>query len=370
MNLPTTGAATIEVTRAGGRDVVHVTGRLDLTSTPSLWEEGRRLLEGGAHPAEIDASGVEGCDTAGAAWLAWLGAPVTGANEQVAALLRIVAPRAGAPAPPAEPIEAPDGWVERIGRAADASLKGIHGTFVYIGTLVEGVALAIRRPGTVRGRDLRLYMNRTGFEALPIVALICFLVGVIIAFQSAVQLKQFGADLYVADAVAVAIATELGPLMTAIIMAGRSGSAFAAEIGTMKVNEEVDALRTMGLDETRFLVIPKVLALCAMMPLLVTFAIFCGVLGGMLIGVTSVGLPMNVYLHETVESLRLWSVAQGFIKAECYAIVIAAVGCLRGLRTQTGAQGVGLSATSAVVTSIFLIIVVDAVLTVFFHYVG
>src|SRR5438552_5035351 len=132
-------------------------------------------------------------------------------------------------------------------------------------------------------------MSRTGSEALPIVALISFLVGVIIAFQSAVQLKQFGADIYVADAVAISVVMELGPLMTAIIMAGRSGSAFAAEIGTMKVNEEVDALDTMGLDSTRFLVIPKFLALVLTMPLLVTFASFCGVAGGLLIGTMSLG---------------------------------------------------------------------------------
>src|SRR6185503_20198490 len=153
------------------------------------------------------------------------------------------------------------------------------------------------------------------------------------------------------------------PLMTSILVAGRSGSAFAAEIGTMKVNEEVDALDTMGLDSTRFLVMPKFVALLLMMPLLVTFADFCGIAGGMLIGVTTVGLPVHLYLHESVERLTVWHAVQGLIKGECYAVVIAAVGCLRGLQTKSGAQGVGLSATSAVVSGIFLIIVVDAVLT-------
>src|SRR6185295_3655347 len=156
-----------------------------------------------------------------------------------------------APAPTHEEI------VAHIGNVALQSAMNIRGTFVYVGALVEGLIAVVRRPGLLRRKDLFVYMNRTGHEALPIVALISFLVGVIIAFQSAMQLHQFGADLYVADAVGLSIVMELGPLMTAIIMAGRSGSAFAAEIGTMKVNEEVDALDTMGLDTTRFLVMPK-----------------------------------------------------------------------------------------------------------------
>jgi phospholipid/cholesterol/gamma-HCH transport system permease protein len=257
--------------------------------------------------------------------------------------------------------------VARLGHAAEQSAAGLHFTIAYIGTLIEGLVAAVRHPRSLRWKDVVLYMARTGSEALPIVALITFLVGVIIAYQAYEMLRQFGYEIFVADTVAVSMVMELGPLMTAIIMAGRSGSAFAAEIGTMKVNEEVDALDTMGLDSTRFLVMPKFIAMLCTMPILVVFAAFCGIAGGLMIGTFVVGLPMHVYLHETVQRLTIWRAAQGLIKGECYAIVIAAVGCLRGLQTKSGAQGVGLSATSAVVSGVFLIIVVDAVLTVIFQ---
>lgn len=365
-----TAPATIETVVLGGKSVFRVSGRLDVETTPALWAEARRLAESGTRPAEVDASAVLSCDSAGASWLVWLGAPVSGANGQVAALLDLVRPE-GKLAPPGSddaPV-ASRGLVLGLGHVAHEWAASVRATIVYAGTLAEGLVAVVRRPRSLRRKDLLLYMGRTGSEALPIVVLITFLVGVIIAFQAAVQLHQFGADLYVADAVALSIVMELGPLMTAIIMAGRSGSAFAAEIGTMKVNEEVDALDTMGLDSTRFLVMPKFIALLLTMPLLVTFANFCGIGGGLLIGVTSLDLPASVYLNETVQRLTVWHAAQGYIKGECYAVVIAAVGCLRGLQTRTGAQGVGLSATSAVVSGIFLIIVADALLTVLFHYV-
>jgi phospholipid/cholesterol/gamma-HCH transport system permease protein len=357
--------ASVETVRSPDGEVLRVAGRLDLTTTPALWEERRTAA---VRPTKVDVSGVVACDTAGAAWLASLDAPVVGANRQVAALLAM-ATRRSARSGGTDMDDAParDVLVSRIGRAAERRFARLHWTVAYVGSIVDGVAASVRRPRSLRWKDLSLYMSRTGDEALPIVALITFLVGVIIAYQSSIQLKKYGADIFVADAVALGVVMELGPLMTAIIMAGRSGSAFAAEIGTMKVNEEVDALDTMGLDSTRFLVMPKFLALVLTMPLLVTFASFCGIAGGMLVGVGSLGIPIHAYLNETVVNLNFWRVSQGYIKGECYAVVIASVGCLRGLQTRTGAQGVGLSATSAVVTSIFLIIVVDAVLTVLFN---
>jgi phospholipid/cholesterol/gamma-HCH transport system permease protein len=365
-----TAHAKVEAVRVGDRSVLRVTGRLDAQSTPALWSEARDIAGPGARPDEIDASGVTGCDSAGAAWLVWIGAPVKGANRQVAALLDLVRPRddaAAAPKSDADSAPPRELLVARLGHAAEQSAAGLHFTIAYIGTLIEGLVAAVRHPRSLRWKDVVLYMARTGSEALPIVALITFLVGVIIAYQAYEMLRQFGYEIFVADTVAVSMVMELGPLMTAIIMAGRSGSAFAAEIGTMKVNEEVDALDTMGLDSTRFLVMPKFIAMLCTMPILVVFAAFCGIAGGLMIGTFVVGLPMHVYLHETVQRLTIWRAAQGLIKGECYAIVIAAVGCLRGLQTKSGAQGVGLSATSAVVSGVFLIIVVDAVLTVIFQ---
>jgi len=370
-----TAPVTLTTDRTDRGTVLRVAGRLDVESTPALWSESRKFVEESRRPAAVDASQVTSCDSAGAAWLVWIGAPIEGANEQVKSVLALVRPAEGArkSPPPHEPRPEEEGeLVAKIGHVAIVTVADIRGTFVYIGALVEGLLDVVRRPGALRKKDLFVYMARTGYQALPIVALINFLVGVIIAFQSYVQIHRFGADRFVADAVAVSVVMELGALMTAIIMAGRSGSAFAAEIGTMKVNEEVDALDTMGLDTTRFLVMPKFVALLLMMPLLVTFACFCGVAGGLLIGTTTVGLPFHLYLHETIESLQQLKTLQaveGLVKGECYAIVVAAVGCLRGLQTKSGAQGVGLSATSAVVTGLLFIIVVDAVLTVIFHYV-
>jgi phospholipid/cholesterol/gamma-HCH transport system permease protein len=369
-------AATLEAVRTDAGTVLRVRGRLDVESTPPLWGEARRYVGTDARLASIDASGVESCDSAGAAWLLWIGAPVSGANRQVASLLDLMRPGEKRDAPPPEKPRETDAptreqLVARIGHVAMETGIGIRWTFAYVGSLVDGLVAIVRRPKLLRKRDLVTYMLRTGPEALPIVALITFLVGVIIAFQSYVQIHRWGADRFVADAVAVSFVMELGALMTAIIMAGRSGSAFAAEIGTMKVNEEVDALDTMGLDTTRFLVMPKFVALLLMMPVLVTFACFCGVLGGLVIGVTTVGLPVHLYVRETLDSLRDLSVLQnleGLIKGEFYAVVIAAIGCLRGLQTKSGAQGVGLSATSAVVTGLLFIILVDAALTVVFRY--
>jgi phospholipid/cholesterol/gamma-HCH transport system permease protein len=364
--------ARLEAVGSGDRVEFKVAGRLDVHSTPTLWRDARRLLDSGTRPSQVDVSNVTTCDSAGAAWLVWLDAPVVGANTQVAAVVELARPRTSAAAATRRPpLGAPphDVLVARIGHAAEQHANRVRWKVGYIGSLVEGVAMIVRRPRSLRRGDLFLYMSRTGYEALPIVALISFLVGVIIAYQAAMQLRQFGTEIYVADAVAISMCMELGPLMTAIIMAGRSGSAFAAEIGTMKVNEEIDAIDTMGLDSTRFLVMPKFLALALMMPVLVTFADMCGIAGGLAIGTSAIGVPAPAYLRETTRLLTVWRVGQGFIKGECYALVIGAVGCLRGLQTKAGAQGVGLSATSAVVTSIFYIVVVDAFLTVIFQYV-
>jgi len=189
----------------------------------------------------------------------------------------------------------------------------------------------------------------------------------ITAFQAAVQLTQFGADIYIANLVGLSIVRELGPLMTAIIAAGRSGAAFAAEIGTMKVSEEVDALTTMGFDRTRFLVTPKVLSLLCMLPCLTLIADLVGILGGLTVATAGLGLPVQVYVRQTRLALGIWDVFSGLIKSVAFAILIAGVGCLRGFQAHAGAESVGRVTTSAIVAGIFLIIVADAIFTVIFH---
>ena len=205
---------------------------------------------------------------------------------------------------------------------------------------------------------------------MPIVFLLSFLLGLVMAFQAAVQLRQFGANIYVADLVSLALTRELGPVFTAVILSGRSGSAFAAEIGTTKVNEEVDALTVMGFDITKFLVLPKVFALALCGPLLTLFANASGIFGGIVVGILSLDLTAASFLEEAYSILTLTDVAGGLVKSFVFAILVALVGCFRGLQADKGADSVGRQTTSAVVSGIFLIILADAVFTIIFHVFG
>lgn len=209
-----------------------------------------------------------------------------------------------------------------------------------------------------------------GVRALPIVSLITFFIGLIMALQSAYELRKFGAINYVATAVAVSISRELGPLVTAIVVIGRSGSAFAAEIGTMKVTEEIDALETMAISPIRFLVTPKFLAMIVMLPCLTIWANSMGILGGSLFGVTQAGFTFEQYIRASIDSLFLRDITTGLIKSVMFGITITAVGCLEGLSTGAGAEQVGRSTTRAVVMSIFLVILVDLIFTTLFYFVS
>jgi phospholipid/cholesterol/gamma-HCH transport system permease protein len=212
-------------------------------------------------------------------------------------------------------------------------------------------------------------MKKAGAEALPIVGLISLLIGLIMAFMSSLQLKQFGANIYVAALVGIAIVKELGPMMTAIIVAGRSSSAFAAEIGTMMVNEEVDALVTMGFDPVRFLAVPKVMAALVVVPLLTLYAMMFGILGGVIVGVLGLDLTLYTYIQQSVKSIEVWDVVTSLIKSGVFAGLIAGIGCQRGFHVSGGAEGVGEATTSAVVSAIFLIIIADSAFAILLHYV-
>ncbi len=208
-----------------------------------------------------------------------------------------------------------------------------------------------------------------GIEALPILSLITFFMGVILALQGAYELRKFGALHFVASAVAISMTRELGPLMTAIVVIGRSGSAFAAEIGTMKVTEEIDALQTMALDPVQFLVTPKFLAMLVMLPCLTTWADLMGILGGSLFGVSNAGFTFSSYLRASVDALYLRDITTGLLKSVMFGMTITAVGCHEGFSTGAGAEEVGRSTTAAVVMSIFLVIVVDLVFTALFYFI-
>jgi phospholipid/cholesterol/gamma-HCH transport system permease protein len=238
----------------------------------------------------------------------------------------------------------------------------------FIGSMVFALIHVCSHPKSLRASDTISCMEKTGVEALPIVALISFLLGLIMAFMSSIQLQQFGANIYVASLVALAMISELGPIMTAIIVAGRSGSAFAAEIGTMKISEEIDALYAMGFDTTVFLAVPRIVASVIVVPLLTLFSNLFAIAGGLTIGVFMLGLTPASYISQTIETITLFEVLWGMLKSAVFAVLISWIACFRGFQTKGGAAGVGNSSTSAVVSSIFLIILFDSIFAVIRSY--
>jgi phospholipid/cholesterol/gamma-HCH transport system permease protein len=259
-------------------------------------------------------------------------------------------------------------FLEQVGDATLAILNDFKRVLIFLGELLGALTYALFHPQSVRWHDVLSYMKRAGVEGLPIVGLISLLLGLILAFMSSLQLKQFGANIYVASLLAIAIVKELGPIMTAILVAGRSGSAFAAEIGTMMVNEEVDALTTMGFTPVRFLAVPKVLAAMIVVPLLTLYADFFGIIGGVIVGVLGLDLTVYTYLKETQRSLTLLDIITSLIKSGVFAVLIAGIGCQRGFEVRGGAEAVGSATTSAVVAAIFLIILTDSAFALVFQY--
>ena len=253
----------------------------------------------------------------------------------------------------------------------DAILRvGRDGLYLlsFLGSSALNLLQVLRNPKVLRWEDVVTSMHRTGVDALPIVGLISFLLGLIMAFMSSVQLQQFGANIYVASLVSLSMTRELGPIMTCIIVAGRSGSAFAAEIGSMKISEEVDALFTMGFDPHLFLVTPKLLATMLVVPVLTLFSDVFAIFGGMLIGVSMLDLTFTSYINQTIATLALFDVFWGVGKSIIFALLISWIGCLRGFQVKGGAASVGKATTSAVVSAIFLIILTDSIFAVILRY--
>lgn len=263
-----------------------------------------------------------------------------------------------------------EGVVSQIGRATAESLGELKQVIAFFGSFVAGALGVIRHPKTGNLRDILPLIAKAGADAVPIVLLINFLVGFVMGFQSARQLQSYGANIFVADIVGLAVTRELAPLMTAIIVCGRSGAAFAAELGTMKVSEEIDALSSLGLGPMRYLVFPRVAALMLVVPLLTIAGDFVGVLGGLVVGNTSLDIGFTAYLNETRSAVKLWDIATGLIKATAYAGAISLIACQQGFATSGGAEGVGKRTTATVVTSLFAIVLLDALLTVVFRVTG
>jgi phospholipid/cholesterol/gamma-HCH transport system permease protein len=255
-------------------------------------------------------------------------------------------------------------WLVRIGtRATDACAETLA-ALVFLGDAILAVGALVRGRARFRIIDLLAVIQECGPRALGIVSLISFLIGLILGFVGAVQLQQFGASIFVANLVAVAMTREIGCIMTAIVMAGRTGAAFAAQLGTMTTNQEIDALSTMGISPMEFLVLPRMLALILMMPLLTIYADLVGILGGGLVGVGMLGLGPTEYFEQTRGAVGLTSFFIGVSKSVVFGVIVALVGCLRGMQSGRSAEAVGLAATSSVVTSIVGIIVIDGIFAV------
>jgi phospholipid/cholesterol/gamma-HCH transport system permease protein len=342
-----------------------------------------RELESALDPARVrrvdfDARELSGWDSALVAFLArvlrtceerGIAADRAGLPEGVRRLLALaeaVPERSGARRDAGEPPP----WIERLGLLALRAAGGLAAPLAFLGE----VTLASLRLVVLRARfpmrDFLFYVQQCGAQALPIVTLIGFLIGLILAFMGAVQLLRFGATIYVADLVALAMVREMGAVMTAVVMAGRTGAAFAAQLGTMKVTEEIDALRTLGLSPIEFLVLPRMLALVAMMPLLTLYADFWGIVGGVVVSATMLDLTVTQYLNETFAAATMTDVVLGVVKSVVFGALVALASCYQGMRTGDSASAVGESATRAVVNGIVLIIVTDGIFAVLCNILG
>ena len=261
-------------------------------------------------------------------------------------------------------------FLVQVGKASMEVANQVTGMTTFLGDATIAFGKFLVGKAKFRRTDLWLTIQQCGADALPIVSLISFLVGLILAFVGAVQLALFGAQIYIANLVGIAMAREMGAIMTAIIMAGRTGAAFAAQIGTMQVNEEVDALTTMGISPMEFLVLPRMLALILMMPLLCLYSDLVGILGGFVVGTGMFDISFTQYMGQTKASLNLTQFGIGVFKSAIYGVVVAITGCLRGMECGRSASAVGDAATSAVVTSIVLIIVLDGIFAVVTNIIG
>jgi phospholipid/cholesterol/gamma-HCH transport system permease protein len=354
-----------------------ITGRLDAETTARLWPEAvRKVAETKPEVLVVEANGVEYCDGAGVAFLLQLKhmqeqsgrrIQIEDLPSQFEQLMVLFDPgRIERSVQRDSPFLSS---VDSIGQATVRLLADFKSQVSFAGEVCVKLLRALIHPGRHRWRDTLVIAEKSGANAVGITALLGFLIGLILAFQSTVSMRKFGAEIFVADLVTISLFRELGPLLTAFILASRSGSAFAAELGTMKVNEEIDALTTMGIDPIRFLVVPRVIAAVFVTPLLTMFNNFFGLIGCGLVMV-SVGFAPVAVLNQIREAAYLGDMFGGLAKTLVFGTLISGIGCLRGLQTGTGPSAVGDSATRAVVSSIVAIVIADGVFAVVYYFLG
>jgi phospholipid/cholesterol/gamma-HCH transport system permease protein len=360
--------------RPDGYARVTLRGQLDAETTVDCWSQLERDLRGAKISIlKVDASGLQSCGGAGLALLRYINmgkmtpnasVSVTGLEPGLDKLFRGFT---------AEDYEAfrPSEWIKcqslptETGAAVRHVAADLREAVAFIGEIVIKLPTTVWNRKRMRWPEVRRVFELAGANAVPIISLISVLVGIIIAFEAAEQLAKFGAQIYVANMIGLIMVRELGPLLAAIMLAGRSGSAFAAEIGTMKVNEELNALETFGLDPVRFLVVQRITAGILLTPLLTFYAGFMGVLGGIFVTL-GFGFPLALIINQITSTVHLNDVALATIKGVVFGAIVSGVGCLRGLQTQQGPSAVGVSTTRAVVTSILLIIIADAIFSILY----
>ena len=363
-----------------GDDVVFaLSGKVSLEDADRLLADMEAVLEDRtAASVKVDLAGVSYMDSAGVLTLFRLEDKVRQKGidfgyahvpSRIRGIMELIS-REDLKKPPLRPERKSGGIIETVGDAGFKAYCDFRALMTFLGDLVAAMVHLAGHPREVRWGDVLFYMRRTGAEGFPIVGLISLLIGLIIAFMSSLQLKQFGANVYVASLVSLAIVRELGPIMTAILVAGRSASAYAAEIGTMRINDEVDALVSMGFNPIRFLAVPKLIATALVLPILTLYSDLFGIAGGLIVGVTGLDLTPYTYLQESQRTITLFYLLSSLLKALVFAFVIAWIGCQRGFQVRGGVAEVGSATTSAVVTSILLIVIVDSVFAVVLHYVG
>ncbi|WP_273523894.1 ABC transporter permease [Rhodosalinus sediminis] len=368
-------AGGLRLAAEGAETRAVLTGALGLADLPDLQARLARI-EG---PVTFDLSGARRIDTA-VAWalltardrLAAGGtrAEIAGATGDVAAILETV--RAALPEPEPQP-GPPRGLrvqIERLGAHVAGGWEGFLSFLGLLGLFVARLFGALLRPREFRLTALAHHCQAVGLQAVPIVALMSFLIGVVLAFQGSAQLRQFGAEVFVVDLIAISILRELGILLTAIIVAGRTASAFTAAIGSMKMREEIDAMRTLGIDPGHALIVPRVLALVLMLPILGLLANVAGLFGGALMSWIELGISPAMFMTRLSEGTDLNHAAVGLVKAPVFAVLIGVIGCRAGLQVGSTAESLGRMTSAAVVAAIFAVILADALFSIFFQQIG
>jgi phospholipid/cholesterol/gamma-HCH transport system permease protein len=359
--------------------VIAASGAWILASAPELDADLQQLDPAGASTARIDLGHLDRLDTLGA-WIlhkmrarlvsAGLDTEFANLDPAHAALLERIAP--GETPATLEPEEPNPGlaFVEHIGRAATEIVQEGADLLSFLGLVTVTLGRSILHPSRIRLTSLVSHIEQVGINALPIIGLLSFLIGVVVAYQGADQLQRFGAEIFTVNLLAISILREMGILLAAIVIAGRSGSAFAAQIGTMQVNQEIDALEALGLNAVEILVLPRILALVIALPLLAVVADIMGLIGGGVMIMTVLDISLIQFMEQLKNAVSVWSFWVGIIKAPVFAVLIALVGCREGLKVTGSAESVGRHTTKSVVVAIFLVIVTNAMFSILFSVLG